>query len=114
MNGETNLGRNKFMMLWLVRACFGSLLICSPKFDGQRFGNHIRPYTYDDLVPTAEQVLGHSLGTHINWTADARSTSRPWKTSRRKMCASLTMAAVGKEELCFTLWCKREEYRQAC
>ena len=29
-------------------------------------------YAYNDLVPTAEQVLGHSLGTDINWTADAR------------------------------------------
>ena len=108
MNGDTNLGRKTKFMMRLVRVwlCFGSLLICSPKLMAKDSATIFDLYAYNDLVPTAEQVLGHSLGTDINWTADAGGTSRPWKTSRRKMCASVTMALVGREELCFTLWCQ--------
>ena len=74
MNGETNLGRKTKFMMRLVRVwlCFGSLLIGSPKLMAKDSATIFDLYAYNDLVPTAEQVLGHSLGTDINWTADAR------------------------------------------
>ena len=74
MNAETSVGSNNKLMLWLVRAwlCLAPLLIYSPNLLAKDSATIFGLYTYNDAVPTAEQVLGHSLGTDINWTADAR------------------------------------------
>ena len=74
MNAEKSVGRNNKLMLWLFRAwlCLAPLLIYSPNLLAKDSATIFGLYTYNDAVPTAEQVLGHSLGTDINWTAEAR------------------------------------------
>ena len=71
-------------------------------------------YAYNDLVPTAEQVLGHSLGTDINWTADAR---RYFEALENFAPQNVRIIDYGTSwegrTLFYVCGVKREEYRQA-
>ena len=71
---ETNLERKNKTKTQLVRAClcFALLLSFSPSLIAKDSASIFGLHAYTDTVPTAEQVLGHSLGSDINWTADAR------------------------------------------
>ena len=71
---ETNLERKNKTKTQLVRACLclALLLSFSPSLIAKDSASIFGLHAYTDTVPTAEQVLGHSLGSDINWTADAR------------------------------------------
>ena len=71
---ETNLERKNKTKTQLARAClcFALLLSFSPSLIAKDSASIFGLHAYTDTVPTAEQVLGHSLGSDINWTADAR------------------------------------------